>query len=915
MSSGDFEGATGPSGARRRAPIRTLVRIAGVLIRAYPRRFRATFADDILAAFEDGLRAREHRGAGTVWLHALRSYASLLFSGLTDRVNPSLPEREPRGLDPEHLRSNRMTPRKLFEQMRRDLGFAVRALRRRPGFSIVAIITLALGIGANSAIYSLVHGVLLTPLEYDDADRLVRVWSADQETFGVRGFMSHLNTEDVGGTDAIESIVGFSSYSPTLTEIGEPRVLVGARVSSGILEVFGLEPFLGRDLLAEENVPNGPRSIVVSHDFWNAELGGSEDAVGGTVVLSDIAYQVVGVAPPGFDYPDGAEVWRPYYLSPTGCGRGCQVYTTIARLSPGASVERANQEITSVALALQQEFPSTNSDATFWTESLQESIVGDIRSGLFILMGSVALVLLIAAANVTNLLLVRASNRQSEIAVRAALGAGPLRLGWQIMTECFVLAAVGAALGILISLGGVALVRTLAADMVPRMDQVTVDGSVLLFTLLLAVAVTVMAGLTPAWRVAKMSLRKGIGAAASGGGVRESLTQRAILAGQIALSLVLLVGTGLLLKSFAGLYRVDLGYETDNISRFGVSLPSARYPTLNDISRFYEQLETRLAALPGVEATGSAFGPPLRGGQVWSNVRVEGQPPPTPAEEIPASYRPVTPGYFDTMRIPIVEGRAIEASDDSASVPVAVASREFVDQVFPNENPIGQRLRLPASMGWGSPTWTIVGVAENVRTGGPEEAPDAELYVPVAQWGPAGLTVSVRHRAGSAPTLAQLTDAVHGLDPNLPLRALETMEEAVAEVVAPTRVYLTLLIAFALLAVTLAAIGLYGVASYLIARRKSEIGLRVALGASDRKIMGLVFNHGLWPTVLGLVAGVGIAYGGARLAQSIFYEVTPGEPVVFFSVCALLLAVSLGATALPALRASRTDPVTVLRTE
>ncbi|MBW3534734.1 MAG: ABC transporter permease [Gemmatimonadetes bacterium] len=881
-----------------------LIRMA---LSTYPARFRRRHGEDMEAAFRDGWTDAAALGRAAAARFTLRTSLNLVRTGLGERLFPSPGLHDPRY--PNDQAS-------LMDALRQDVRYAVRALLRRPGFTAVAILTLALGVGANTAIFSVVNGVLLTPLPYDQPDRLVTVWAADTDDPGDRSNMSKPDIQDVAATDAFEVAVGHASGDVSLTGMGEAEVIEGARVTQGLLEVFGLQPLLGRDLRPEEAVEGAPDVVVVSHAFWRERLGGDPGALGRSLELEGRSFEIVGVAPEGFDFPGSARLWRPYPMDPEGCARGCHILRSIGRLAPGVTVERARQEMGALAERLQAEHPDTNHEKVFNLIPLQDLIVADVRTGLWVLLAAVGLVLLIACANVANLLLVRAQARTGEVAVRAALGASGRRLAGQVMVESVVLSVVGGACGLLLAAYGVEGLRALAPADVPRLDMVALDGTVLLFALALVGVVALLFGAIPALRLARTSPALGLGAGGRGGSSRgEARSRSLLLVTEVGLSLVLLVGAGLLLKSFARLIAVDPGYDTEQVVRFTLSLPDARYPGLDEVGGFYRRMEERIAAMPDVASVGSLFGAPLGRGNAVGTVSVDGRPEPPRGQETYAAIRPATPGYFETLSIPVLRGRGLAASDGPGDVPVAVVSERFVQQNFPGEDPLGARVELTIDFGYGSPMFTIVGVVPDVMSESLTDDTRPALYVPLAQMGPGFATVHVRGRAGAPSLVPRLRDVVRELDSDLPVRNVETLEEVVARQLAPTRFYLTLLGLFAALAVVLAAVGLYGVVAYLVSRRTREIGVRMAMGADRRSITRLVLGQGMRPAAWGLALGLLAAFLGSRVLESLLFEVEPTDPVVFVGVAVLLASVVVAATLLPARSATRVDPVEALRAE
>ena len=668
---------------------------------------------------------------------------------------------------------------------------------------------------------------------------------------------------------------------------------------------------------ADEFGVDGPAIIVLSYGFWQSRFAGSSDVLGRSVTLNGFDYEVVGVAPEGFAYPSTAEFWVPRRMDLESCGRGCHTMRTIGRMAAGSTVESLQAEVDALALNFESAYPETNTGKRFLVRSLQDQVVGGVERGLWLILGAVGIVLVIACANVANLLLVRASTRAGEVAVRSALGASRGRLITQVMVESGVIAVLGGLFGLALAWLGVQLLPQFSAGGIPRIDEIIIDAPVLLFTLGTVALVTVLFGLVPAVALARTSLRTGLGSGSTRGGEgRGSGRARSLLlGGEVALSAVLLVGAGLLLRSFAQLYAVDVGFETREILRFKLNLPSTRYTELDQITTFYRTLEERIWTLPGVEAAGSVWGPPLGRGNASGTVLVGGRPEPTPAEETEASVHPIGPGWMETMRIPVIRGRGLTEADDHAAELVAVINEAFERQNFPGEDPIGQDVRVTVGLGFGSPTWRIVGVVGDVRSRGLERETDAQIYMPHGQYGPRDMAITVRGIPGAPSLLPILREEVRALDGSLPLYEVETVEEALQRHVAPTRFYMILVGLFAGLAAVLAAVGLYGVVAYSVSRRTREIGLRVALGARRDGIIRLVVGKGMRPALVGLAVGLGTALSGGRVMEALLFGVQPRDPVILGGTALLLTVVTLAAAILPAYRASRVDPVKALRAE
>jgi predicted permease len=590
----------------------------------------------------------------------------------------------------------------------------------------------------------------------------------------------------------------------------------------------------------------------------------------------------------------------------------------VGRLAAGVSLEAALAEVDRAGANLERSFPETNKGKRFVVRRLKAALVGDVEAGIWITFASAVLVLLIACANVANLLLARASARAGEAAVRAALGASRGRLAAQVLLESGVLAAVGGAGGVALALAGAGVLRRVASQSIPSTELIAIDGTVLAVTLASIAGVMILFGALPALTASRTSLTTTLARLGRGGAAAMTTTRsrRVLLAGEVALSASLVIGAGLLFRTLTELHAVNVGFETREVVRFSVVLPESDYPDLARAVEFYRALETQVAALPGVEAVGTMFGPPLGRGRATGNVVIEGRPTPSPGTEPEASVRSVTPGLLAALRIPLRQGRLLHASDNrSDAEPVAVVNEQFVREHFPREDPIGTRVRVSVDLGYGSPAWRIVGVVGDVRFTSLTERAGADIYLPHAQYGPLSMTVHVRSAPGAPAIIQPVRDIVRRLDANVPVYRVESLERVVDTATAPTRLYLVVVALFAVTSALLAAVGLYGVVSHAVVQRTREIGIRMALGARRDTIVALVVRQGMEPAIAGLVVGVGVAIAGGRYLESVLFGVRPHDPFVFGVATALGGGVALVAAAIPAFRASGIDPAEVLRGE
>jgi predicted permease len=908
--------------------LRAALLMVALALWLYPPRFRRRFGTEMREVFRERMQ-HEAMGVGAASRILLVTLADLTASAAKEWCRPlggrsrqrttTRGGREMGAMGHDAPRSKVVAAgsrrRWLADAMAQDLRFGLRSLTKRPGFTAVVVFTLAVGIAANTSVFSVVNAVLLTPLPYPEPERVVTMWSA-YDSPARRGSMSIPDLEDIEALASLESVVGYDSDEAAWTGSGDAELLASSRVSGGLLDVFGLEPVLGREIGSHDAVDGGPDIVVISHRLWQDRFNGSPDVLGETLELDGRNFEVVGVAPQGFDFPAQTDVWLPY-PDREGCGRGCHQLRGVGRLVPGTAVEVAQQESGALAERLQDDFPDSNTGKDFGLTPLAEEMVADIRAGLWTLLGAVGLVLLIVCANVANLLLVRAQTRTGEVAVRAALGASRARIAMQVMVESVVLATFGGAAGLALTFLGVRAIRALAPADVPRLDQVGVDGPTLWLALGLVVLVALLFGALPALRLARTAPAMDLASSGGRSGVARvgARSRNLLLIGEVGLSVVLLVGAGLFLRSFVQLVRVDPGYQTQEVVRFSLWLPENRYGDLESFESFFGLLEDRILATPGVESVGSVLGAPLHSANILADVVVEGRSEPAPGQVPEVYLRPSTSGYFETLGISVVRGRGIEAADGPRDRPVAVITQALADQVFPGEEALGRRIQMTADFGYGKPYFEIVGVVPDVLSQSLTNAEQPAVYVPISQLGPGYATVHVRSSPGASALASDLRAVVGEIDPDLPLRGLETMEQAVSGELAPGRFYLSLIGFFALVAVGLAATGLYGVVAYLVTLRTRELGVRSALGAGRSELVGLLVGQGMRPAVLGVVVGGLVAFAGASVLEGLLFEVNPRDPFVYGGVMVLLLAVVLMASAIPAWRATRIRPRDALRVD
>ncbi len=791
----------------------------------------------------------------------------------------------------------------------RDFRYGVRQLIKAPGFSLVAVLTLALGIGATSAIFSVVNGVLLRPLPYAQADALVRVHEVVPQygRFAVAP-ATFLDWRSQNGV--FERIAAYTNTSGTIAWEDGPERVLGASISWDLFELLQVPPALGGSFIESQDAPGANTVIVISHGLWQRRFGGDPGVIGRAVNMSGQAVTIIGVMPADFYYPTRTvEFWRPLALNPANASRGAHFLGVVARLKGGATVERANTEMAALSERLARQYPENSADESAEVVLLHEQIVGTIRPALMTLLVAVGVVVLIACANVANLLLVRASVREKEVAIRAALGAGRQRLVAQMLSESLVLALAGGGLGLLLAWLAIPAIQTLSAGSIPRVMDVTIDGTVLLFALGASVVTGVIFGVVPALQMS----RTGAGAVLKEGG-RSSvgaggrLVRSGLLVAEVALSLMLVVGAALLLRSFAKLTSVDPGFTPDGVLAFQVSLPQPAYPEDTNRLAFFDTLLERLEAIPSVTDAGAVQTLPMRGGYVLS-FEIVGRPPARPGEEASANHRVVTPDYFSTLNIPVRRGRAFTPQDTATSPMVAVVDEAFVRRHFPDGNALGQRIDI----GNGTDgAYEIVGIAGTVSHAGLDSDPTPTMYVPLTQDVFSTMWVVTRTAGDPAALTGDVRRVLAGIDRTLPAYSITPLTTVLDESVAQQRFSMLLIVLFGVVALFLASVGLYGVVAYTVSLRTREIGLRMAIGAQPRDVLTMVIGGGMKLALAGIVIGIGGALAASQLVESLLFNVEPSDPVSYAATAALLLVIAALACYIPARRAMKVDPMTAL---
>lgn len=796
-----------------------------------------------------------------------------------------------------------------------DLKYALRQLRRSPGFTVVALLTLALGLGATIAIYSVVDGVLLRPLPYPHADRLIRVWHHNTRNGEAKDWMAFETYQGLAdGVDAVDAAAGVSPrWDFVLRGQGAPERIQGYWVSASFFDLLGVHPALGRTFRPDEARTNGAPVVLLGHALWERRFGGDPDVIGRSVDLSGRKATVVGIMPAGFGFPEAGDVWAPLAQNPiVGRGRQVRWVDAIARLAPGATVARARDGVDAYFAHLATAYPKTNAGLGGTVQGLYDSVVGGVRPTLWMLLGGVVFLLLITCANLSNLLLTRAADRGGELAVRRALGAGRGRLVRQLLTESLTLGLLGGVAGTGLAWWLLRLFRRLGPAGLPRLEQVGLDPRVIGVAAAATLVVSALFGLAPALSGVKESLQGALrrgGRSVAGGRGR---LRGGLVVSQVSLALVLLVGAGLLLRSFVRLTHVDPGFRARGVLTLQFGLPSS-YEGDRRIG-FYRQLFADLEAIPGVTAAGGATRLPL-GDALSTRLEIRGRSF-SDGDQPEVQFRRASPDYFKAMGIPVLRGRTFDEGDRPDARPVIVLSRAAARKFWPDEDPIGKQVRfwysgMPADAPW----LDVVGVTGDVREFGLDAAPPPVVYVPFSQGPPSSPYVAVHTTGDPAALVRPVRQRIHALDPGIVIWNTSTLAARVSESVAGRRFSLLLIGAFGLLALVLAAVGIYGVIAYGVRRRTREIGLRMALGADDHAVIRLVVGQGLRLTLAGLALGLVAALLLTRLIRGLLFGVSPTDPVALAGVTLGLAVVATVASWLPARRAARVDPMTVLREE
>ena len=870
------------------APRPRAERVYARLLRLFTPAFRSRFEPDLLDLFRDKHRAAAARGRAALAIFWIRIAADVVTTAAR---------------------------RELMTGLLHDIRHSARVIARRPAVSAVIVITLALGIGANTAIFSLVNTVLLRPLPYADADRLVQVWEQNLQRGRPTMPIRPANFFDWRSrATSFEDVAWSRDGIFNLSGEGEPESLLGYRFSANMFSVLGVQPVLGRAFNGDDDKPGAPGVVILSDKLWRRRFNADPGVLARAITLNGRSYQVVGVMPAAFNHPQGVELWTPVALTPEQMGnRRSTMLRLVGKLKPGVTRERAQAELEPIYRELEGRNPDTNTGLT--PSVVPFGGTGDAKPLLLVLLAGVGFVLLIACANVANLLLADAAGRRRELAVRSALGASRLRVARQMLTESLMLSMAGGALGALVTWWTrdallVLFPENIANLNLPRVEAIDVDGWVFAFAFGTSIVTGLIFGTLPAWTAARASLQGSLKDGDRGGSASRR-THAALVVAEVALSVVLLAGALLMVQSFVRLQRGALGFEPDRVMSARVLLPAYRYPDAASAERFMRELLPRLRAIPGVESAGATNFLPLSGWSGGVEFTIEGRPEPPAGQAPNASFHVATDDYFTTMGIPIVSGRAITARDNRSAPNVVVINQALASRHWPGENPVGRRVVLQGAAG--PLHFEIAGVSGDVRTAGLEEPLEPQMYFSFWQDGDSIIGLVLRTHVEPASVSSQIQQAVWSIDPDQPVTKLLPMKSLAAESLAFRRAGMTLAGAFGVLALVLSAIGIYGVLSYSVSRRTREIGIRVALGATRTEIARVVLKEGLAMTLAGVAIGLGAALALTHFLSGMLYGVTPRDPATLASVVAGLIAIALVSAWLPARRATAVDPVEALR--
>ena len=816
-----------------------------------------------------------------------------------------------------------------MQKLLRDFRHGARTLLKSRGLTAVILLALVLGIGANTAIFSVVNTILLRPLVFKDPERLILIRDNFIKQDLENVWLSPAEYMDIKQQNQVfEDVAAFATVNYNLTESGEPERIESLRVTASLFPLLGVGPLRGRVFSADEDKPGNDNVVVISHGLWQRRYGSDPNVIGQTLLLNGRQFMIIGIMPADFKFPLtnvalGQPAFRASVFTPMAfdkdalAERGSRNLNVIARLKPGVASAQAQSELNTIATRLEQQYPESylqNMGFALSSSSLQQQVTGKIRFPLLVLLGAATFVLLIACANVTALLVARAIKRRKEVAVRIALGARRWDLSRQMLAETVIIALVGGTIGLFLSVWGVRLLLLFGPQNIPRVDEIGVDGRMLIFTLLVSLGAAVPVALIPAFQVSKPNLNEVLNeeSGKTSSGLRSARVFNLLVIGEVALAFILLIGAGLLIKSFRQLSQIDPGFERQNLLTMQLTLPSLNYPAGSQVSAFYKQLLEQLKTVPGVQSIGAIDALPLSGRKTDTQFVIEGRMP-GPGDQLPdEEVRSISPDYFKTMMIPILKGRSLSESDRAGSQMVVVINEALAHKYFPTQDPLGKRLAFDGTPG--KPNWReIVGVAGSVKNFGLDLGPKPEFYLPFEQYPSNTVTLVVRTQSHPTDVTGAVRNTVKTLDSNLPLYNIKTMEEVIAASVSQQMLTVRLFGLFALLALLLASLGVYGVMAYSVTQRTHEIGIRMALGAPPRNVVKIVMRRGMFLVIAGVLIGLIGAFVLTRVVVSLLFGVSATDIITFLEITLLLVMTSLIATLIPAWRATKVDPMNALR--
>ncbi|MEK6281435.1 MAG: ABC transporter permease [Acidobacteriota bacterium] len=811
-----------------------------------------------------------------------------------------------------------------MDTLLKDLRYGIRSLLKQPGFTLVAVITLALGIGANTTIFSIINALVLRPPQISDSEQLVAIWTTPKDKRR-EGFVSYPDLQDWRtSSQTFEAIGGYKPNGFNVVDGDEVERIQGMRITASLFPILKTNLFRGRNFQVDEEKSGSQPVAIISYEFWHNRFGGNEAALNQQIVLNGKPHTIIGILPSNFKFPlyaKDAFVWTTTAGEQGNLAeRGAHVLLGMGRLKTGVTIEQAQAEMATIASRLEQEYPRTNRNTTAYLVGAHEQIVGkDVRKALWLLLGAVVVILLITCTNTANLLLVRASARHKEIAIRAALGARRWRIARQLVTESILLSLLAGSAGLLIAVWGLGAIRYFGAEQLPRLDEVQIDSKVLVFTCAVSVLTGFLFSLVPILKASRADvnevLKSGTKSATSGRSLR--LWRESLVVSEVALSLILLVGAGLMIKSFAQLVNVPPGFNPRNVLTGRISMTRAAYEKPEEQILYVSQTLERLKAIPGVESAAFVAPMPFSGGNVGSDFRIEGRPEPEPGSEPMASNRSVTHEYFQSIKIPLIKGRYFSQQDKRGTVGAAIINQALAQRYFPGEDPMGKRIfQIGANQNEGDPEqWEIVGVVGDVHHSSLTKPASPEIYLPFQQnswsWG----NFFVRTTVDPATLAQSFREQIRVGDKSIPLTDVKPLTEAIAETVAQPRFYTFLFAIFGAVGLVLTVTGVYGLISYTVAQRTQEIGIRLALGATRQNVVRMVLKRGIALALTGVVIGIIVSLAMARVIVTLLFEVEPTDLVTFWAASLVLLGAAILASYLPARRATRVDPLVALRYE